>query len=408
MISTHDKIIAAFQKNKGILRLVPNWIPREFNIPGKRLRLHPDDYFCFGLSRGSIKERWFSSTVTAMNGPLAPPEEGLSKVALSNAYSDTVFFRDVVDLLGEQLIGPELQNCYGGWPMYCKYFDNAGPLEHHLHLDDRHAAEIGLLGKPEAYYFPAQLNNYSGSFPVTYFGYSPDVTRDEVRRRLMMFESGDNRITELSRAYRLQPGTGWYTPPGVAHAPGSLLTYEPQWNSDVGSIQENIINGKECPRIKLVANLPENKQNDMDAIMDLMDWDANIDPDYRRKYFRPPVPVNTNSSEWSESWITYDNPYFAAKETTVHPGCTAILKDVAAYGCIIIQGHGVFGSFADAEAATLLRFNQLSGDEYFVSEDAARDGVRVVNRSSYEPMVILRHFGPNAGAPNTTTTVSAS
>ena len=36
---------------------------------GQRLRLHPDDYYALGTRRGSIKERWFSSVIPAMNGP---------------------------------------------------------------------------------------------------------------------------------------------------------------------------------------------------------------------------------------------------------------------------------------------------------------------------------------------------
>ncbi len=43
----------------------------------------------------------------------------------------------------------------------------------------------------------------------------------------------------------------------------------------------------------------------------------------------------------------------------------------------------------------MLRFGQLSGDEYFVSEKAARDGVKITNASRWEPMVMLQHFGPN-------------
>ena len=55
-----------FEKGGGILRMVPNWVPRLFSQPGRRLRLHPDDYYCFGLNRGAITERWFSSLVPAM------------------------------------------------------------------------------------------------------------------------------------------------------------------------------------------------------------------------------------------------------------------------------------------------------------------------------------------------------
>ena len=389
------------EKGGGILRMVPNWVPRLFSQPGRRLRLHPDDYYCFGLNRGAITERWFSSLVPAMNGSLTSPGEGLSKVDITGFYSGAIYFKEVVEALGEELIGKELWSQYAYWPMYAKFFDNEWPLEHHLHLDDRHAREIGMLGKPEAYYFPAILNTHRGAFPATYFGYNPGVTREEVKKRLLMYETGDNRITELSRAYRLSLDTGWYTPPGVVHAPGSLLTYEPQWNSDVGAVQENVLTAGPVPRERLVKDLPEAKKNNIDAVMEMMDWEANTDPGYYAKYFRPPLAIDTGSPDWSEKWITYATPYFAAKETQINPGAEVVVKDAAAYGCIIIQGHGEFGAFPDAEAAGMLRYNQLSGDEYFVSDAAARAGVRIVNHSRHEPMVILRHFGPNSGAPDT-------
>lgn len=59
-----------FEQGKGILRLVPNWVPRSFCIPGRRIKLHPDDYYALGGVRGGIDERWFSSTTPADNGPL--------------------------------------------------------------------------------------------------------------------------------------------------------------------------------------------------------------------------------------------------------------------------------------------------------------------------------------------------
>ncbi|MCI8465899.1 MAG: hypothetical protein HFI63_08595 [Lachnospiraceae bacterium] len=43
----------------------------------------------------------------------------------------------------------------------------------------------------------------------------------------------------------------------------------------------------------------------------------------------------------------------------------------------------------------MLRFGQQSGDEYFVSEKAAKEGIVIENHSKYEPIVILKHFGPN-------------
>ena len=69
---------ASFEQGEGILRLAPAWVPRAFCIPGRRLKLHPDDYYAFGATRGGIDERWFSSTTKADNGPLTTPDEGLS------------------------------------------------------------------------------------------------------------------------------------------------------------------------------------------------------------------------------------------------------------------------------------------------------------------------------------------
>lgn len=388
-------IYRAFEEGEGIFRLIPNFVPRRFAKAGRRLRLHPDDYYALGTKRGSIRERWFSSVIPAMNGELAPEDEGMSYVAPTDDIKDKFLFKDAVDELGSEIIGSELKKKFGTWPMYSKFFDNETPLFHHLHLDFEAAARIGRLGKPEAYYFPPQLNNYAGAFPVTYFGFDPDVTKEQVAERLRMYEEGDNRITELSRAYRIQLGTGWYTPPGVVHAPGSYLTYEPQWNSDVNSVYENITFEEINPYEFLTENCPEDKKYDIDYIMSLMDWEKNVDPHYKKHYFRPPILCeNSDEQYFIEKWISYANDYIGAKELTIMPKQTVIIKDSCAYGCILVQGFGKFGVH-HAETAGMLRFGELSADEFFVSEEAARKGVTITNHSKIEPMVILKHFGPN-------------
>jgi hypothetical protein len=382
-----------FDRGQGIFRLVPTFVPRRFSSAGRRLRLHPDDYYALGTVRGSIKERWFSSVIPAMNGPLAPPDEGLSYVTPDGGAEDRFTLRDAVQELGAGLIGEELLKKYGNWPMYSKFFDYQAPLFHHLHLDDLAAGRVGRIGKPEAYYFPPQLNNHLGDFPVTYFGFDPDVTVDMVRERLLNYEKGDTRITELSRAYRIELGTGWYTPAGVVHAPGSVLTYEPQWNSDVNSVYENITANEVYPREFLVENVPAERKNDVDYVLSLMDWEKNVDPHYKQHYYRPPVVASADDRH-VENWVSYANPYVGAKELTVYPGQTVVVQDQAAYGCILVQGHGKVGAY-DAEAAIMLRYGQLSADEYFVSEAAARQGVTIANHSQWEPLVMLKHFGPN-------------
>jgi len=393
MKSTNKAIRDTFERGEGILQLSPVFVPRLFSSPGKRLRLHPDDYFALGTERGAIKERWFSSVITAMNGPLAPEDEGLSYVVSMDAKNAKFQLKEAVEELGAELIGPYLKEKYGTWPMYSKFFDYNVPLFHHLHLSFDKAEMVNRLGKPEAYFFPPQLNNHMGTFPATYFGYDPDVTRDEVKERLAMYEAGDNRITELSRAYRITLGTGWYTPPGVLHAPGSVLTYEPQWNSDVNSVHENIASGEVYSYNFLAENCPENKERDIDYIMSLMDWEKNIDPHYKKTFYRPPVVAHSDEN-YTEKWISYKNDYIGAKELTIEPNTSVTIKDEVAFGCIIIQGYGKFGVY-NAAAATMLRYGQNSNDEYFVSEKRAQEGIRIENQSPTEPMVILKHFGPN-------------
>jgi len=382
-----------FKSGDGIFRLNPVFVPRPFGKAGQRMRLHPDDYYALGLERGSMKERWFASTVAANNGPLAAEDESLSYIPVS--YDSDVKFslKEAVEVLGAELVGEELMEKYGGWPMYSKYFDFLNPLFHHVHHTFEAAARVGKQGKPESYFFPKQLNNHPGEFPHTYFGFTPDTTPEQVKERINQYSDGDTRITELSRAYRIELGTGWYTPPGVLHAPGSYLTYEPQWNSDVYSVWENVVSGQVNPRKLMVDLCPKDKQDDVDYILSLLDWEVNVDPDYKKNYFRPPVSF-ISTEAYKEDWISYANDYFGAKELTVFPGQTALVEDGAAYGIIFIQGYGKFGVY-NCEAPTLLRFGQQSSDEFFVSENAAQKGITIINLSQTEPLVALKHFGPN-------------
>ncbi len=85
-------------EGQGILRLAPVWVPRSFCRPGKRIRLHPEDYYILGLERGGIDERWFSSTTWAENGPNTPEDEGLS-YAVSADGKERVLLRDAVSEL---------------------------------------------------------------------------------------------------------------------------------------------------------------------------------------------------------------------------------------------------------------------------------------------------------------------
>ena len=61
-----------FREGQGILRLAPTWVPRSFCRPGKRIRLHPDDYYVKGLAKGGIDERWFPPPHGQKTAPTPP------------------------------------------------------------------------------------------------------------------------------------------------------------------------------------------------------------------------------------------------------------------------------------------------------------------------------------------------
>ncbi len=392
-----DKITETLERNRGIYRLIPNFVPRRFSKPGLRLRLHPDDLYAYGTKRGAIKERWFSSVIRCMNGEDTREDEGLSYVAAGNDPEDRFTLKEAVDLLKGELIGQDLYEKFKTWPMYSKFFDYEDPLFHHVHLGFEDAARVGRLGKPEAYFYPVQYNNYPGSFPHTYFGFHPGVTKEQVRDRLKDYELKDTRITELSRAYRVELESGWYTPPGVIHAPGSYLTYEPQWNSDVNSVYENVTAGEVYPKSFLNENCPENRMDDIDYILGFLDWEKNVDPLYKEHFSRPPITI-TEDERHLERWIVYGNDYIAAKQLTVKPGQTVTVKDESAYGCILVQGYGKLENYP-CSTPSLLRFGQLSEDEYFVSAKRAQEGVTIINASEFEPLVILKHFPTTKNTP---------
>lgn len=183
-------------EGQGVYRLAPTWVPRAFCRPGKRIKLHPDDYYVLGLERGGIDERWFSSTTWVENGPGTPEDEGLSYIVSADG-TRRVLLRDAVAELQGEVIGREQWDKYHKWPMFSKFFDNQGPLPHHIHHRDAHAARVGAAGKPEMYFFPAQCNNHGGEFPFTFFGFNPETTKEQVKTSLENFAKGDNKIPGL-------------------------------------------------------------------------------------------------------------------------------------------------------------------------------------------------------------------
>jgi hypothetical protein len=384
----------ALDAGDGLLRLVPNWVPRSFLHPGKRIKLHPEDWYAYGAHRGGIDERWFASTTDAANDGRVW-HEGQS---FSIFEGQQFLLRDAIAEAGARLIGAPMFAKYKRWPVYSKFFDNMGPIPHHMHQGFKDAALVGQEGKPESYYFPPQLNNVDNNFAYTFMGLEPGTTKEQVRRCLENWHKGDNGILDLSRAYRLKRGTGWLIPPGVLHAPGSLCTYEPQWGSDVFGMFQSLVEGREVPWALLVKDMPKDKHQDLDFIVGQLDWDRNVETHFKEKnYLEPIVDESRSGPGYTDRWIVYGTidgqQLFSSKELTLEPGAKCKLQDPGASGWITVQGSGRMGRLA-IQTPVMIRFGAITEDEIFISQEAAARGVEIENTGT-EPLVGLRYFGPD-------------
>jgi hypothetical protein len=384
---------AALSDTDGILRLAPNWVPRSFLQPGRRLKLHPDHYYALGMHRGGIDERWFGSTTEAANDN-RNWDEGLSYCV---AGKEKFLLRDAVAELKGEIIGEAIWNTYGKWPVYSKFFDNMGPIPHHMHQNADQAAKVGQEGKPESYYFPPQMNAIGNNFPFTFMGLEPGTTKEQVVGCLNRWNDGDNGILDLSKAYRLKPGTGWLIPPCVLHAPGSLVTYEPQWGSDVFGMYQSLVEGRMVPRALLTKDFPPEYHNDNQYLVDALDWEKNTDPSFKDSNYLEPI-VSEDGNGYCDQWIVYGTvdgkQLFTAKELTLQPGAKCTIKDGGAYGLITVQGSGLIGKVV-LDSPVMIRFGAMTEDEVFVTAKKAQSGVTFENTGK-EPLVTLRYFGPGA------------
>jgi hypothetical protein len=311
---------------------------------------------------------------------------------------DRFTLKEAIALHGPEMIGTKIWDTYKRWPVYSKFFDNLGPIPHHMHQSQAQAAKLGREGKPESYYFPPQLNWTGNNFPHTFMGLEPGTTKGDIRRCLERWNEGDNGILDYSKAYRLKPGTGWLIPPCVLHAPGSLVTYEPQWGSDVFGMYQSLVEGRRVPWDLLVKDVPEDKHHDLDYLVEQLDWEKNVDPEFKaHNYLEPIVFAGAPAEGYVDRWIVYGKvdgkQLFSARELTVEPGRSVTIKDNGAYGLIVTQGRGQVGK-RDVDCPVYIQFGEVTKDEVFVTERRARDGVTFKNTGT-GPFVSLRYFGPD-------------
>lgn len=82
-------------------------------------------------------------------------------------------------------------------------------------------------------------------------------------------------------------------------------------------------------------------------------------------------------------------PAISAKELTVMPKRTVTIRDSAAYGLILTQGHGLFGGHP-VVTPSMIRFGEMTKDELFVTAAAAQEGVQIEKPSDTDALVMLK------------------
>ena len=168
---------------------------------------------------------------------------------------------------------------------------------------------------------------------------------------------------------------------------------------------QSLVEGREVPWALLVKDMPKEKHQDLDFIVEQLDWEANVDPHFKENHYLEPILHHGSAKDgYLDKWIVYGKVYgeqlFTAKELTVLPGHKVTIKDNGASSVICVQGEGRMNKLK-LNSPKMIGFHELTDDEVFVTETAAKAGVTYENTSSVEPLVMLRYFGPevNPEAP---------
>jgi hypothetical protein len=160
---------------------------------------------------------------------------------------------------------------------------------------------------------------------------------------------------------------------------------------------QSMVDGRPVGWDLLVKDVPEPHRHDLDFIVELIDWDANLDPSFKQHhYLEPCVTADTSGAGHQDRWVIYGlidgEDRFAARELTVSPGASLTLRDHGSSGVVVVQGCGQIGGYA-AQASTSVRFGQPTADEFFFTGAAATLGIEITNTGK-DDLVLLRYFGP--------------
>ena len=80
-------------------------------------------------------------------------------------------------------------------------------------------------------------------------------------------------------------------------------------NSDVFGMFQSLVEGRVVPWDLLVKDVPTEKHQDLDYIIGMLDWDANVNPNFGRDNNVFPHPVcpfaESEADGYREQWVCY-------------------------------------------------------------------------------------------------------
>jgi hypothetical protein len=373
------------ESKRGLLRLKPSWVAREFLKPGRRLGLSEAEINVG--PRGFICERWLASETEADN-TVRFPNEGLSYVDIEG---EEILLRDAVAACGGLLMGADYAARHRGLGRLAKIYDFESRIFFHYHQTTAEARKIGRNSKEESYYFPTGVG--LGAHPETFFGVHPYIVERGLQYEILLpylKEWEGDGILSHSRAYMNVPGEGFHLQAGILHAPGTALTIELQESSDVMGVLQAEVEGVRQSKDLLYKDIPADDvaRKGERAALDQLSWEENGDPYFYENHHTPPVAIPSPEPEsGSEQWIYYDSTKYSGKRLVVKPGRKFTTEDRGVYNILVWRGKGRIEGL-DIEAG------KFGIDELLVSSARAAAGATFENVGTTD-LEIIKFFGPD-------------
>ena len=232
---------------------------------------------------GGIDERWFSSTTPADNGPKTSPNEGLCFVVLEDGgRTEKVTLRDAMAELKGAIIGERIWNKVQGLAHVLQVLrQQGGAPPPRASQGPAREARSGRTESPNRIISPCRTTTTGQTIRTPSSACGPERQRTRWPSACETSPKGDNKITNLSTGLRAwSRGRAGTFPRESFMPPGSLCTYEPQKASDIFAMYQSLTGDAIISEELLWKNTPPDKVGNIDYMIEVLDWEANVDPDF--------------------------------------------------------------------------------------------------------------------------------